>query len=167
VYPEIYKLHKNYHHERWKKNGFEEVFQCLHCDAQVVSHPMISGVQNRNHCPYCLHSRHVDHVKAGDRMSACKAIMQPIGLTVKPGRNKYAGMAFGELMLVHRCSSCGKLSINRLAADDQVEMLLEIYYESRRLELSTLKQVTLEGIRILQGEDWKLVAEQLHGTKLR
>ncbi len=76
-------------------------------------------------------------------MSACKAIMQPIGLTVKRGRNKYGEGMFGELMLIHRCSECGKLSINRIAADDQTERLMEIFFSSLGLDSSTQHQ--LEG----------------------
>jgi hypothetical protein len=88
----------------------------------VVADPFFSGVQHRNHCPYCLWSRHLDHEKAGDRLSACKAGMRPIGLTYKRTRKKY-GDQRGEMMLVHLCLDCGKVSLNRVAADDDSEML--------------------------------------------
>ena len=29
-------------------------FRCAHCNAIVSSAHMLSGVNNRNHCPYCL-----------------------------------------------------------------------------------------------------------------
>ena len=51
----------------------EKGFRCEHCGAYVYTLPMIAGVNNRNHCPFCLWSRHVDYLKPGDRMSACKA----------------------------------------------------------------------------------------------
>jgi DNA-directed RNA polymerase subunit RPC12/RpoP len=152
-------------HERRKTVVLEEVFMCLRCEADVYTNPMISGVQNRNHCPYCLCSRHLDYLIAGDRRSACKAVMQPIGLTVKPGRNKYVAKTFGELMLIHRCSECGKISINRLAADDQVEKLLELFYASLCVESSIRNQLTLNGIYILQADDWRIVVNQLHGSE--
>lgn len=138
-------------------------FQCCHCQAYVSTHPIISGVQNRNHCPYCLRSRHVDYSRAGDRMSACKAIMQPIGLTVKRRRNKYREEMFGELMLVHRCNDCGKLSINRLAADDQVDRLMELYQTSLSLDVSTSDMIETMGIHLLLADDVRLVVSQLCG----
>ena len=36
-------------------------------------------------------------------------------LTIKRSRNKYAGTRDGELMLIHRCTICAKLAINRIA----------------------------------------------------
>ena len=64
-------------------------FRCAHCHVIVSSAHLLSGVQNRNHCPYCLWSCHLDLFAAGDRLSACKTPMRPIGLTMKRGRNKY------------------------------------------------------------------------------
>ena len=163
MYPEIYNPTTNDHPDRWRRHSPEDVFTCRQCQAAVYTHPMISGVKNRNHCPYCLWSRHVDHAQPGDRMSACKAIMQPIGLTMKRGRNKYGAETCGELMLIHRCSECGKLSINRIAADDLIERLMDIFWASLGLDSPT--QYQLEGceIRLLQGDDVKLVISQLHG----
>jgi hypothetical protein len=138
-------------------------FQCRHCQAYVYTQPMISGVQNRNHCPYCLWSRHVDHIQPGDRMSACKAIMQPIGLTVKRSLNKYGVEKAGELMLIHCCKDCGKLSINRIAADDQVERLMELYKGSLSLEANTRDQLDAIGIHLLLADDAILVVSQLRG----
>ncbi len=96
-------------------------------------------------------------------MSACKALMQPIGLTVKPSRNKYRENTTGELMLIHRCDDCGKLSINRIAADDQVEKLIEIFRLSCALDSAILVQLAASDIRILQLDDWTLVSSQLRG----
>ena len=41
-------------------------FRCIHCGAHVVTSPLYAGVLNRNHCPYCLWSRHLDLFAAGD-----------------------------------------------------------------------------------------------------
>lgn len=163
MYPKIYNPTAHDHREGWWRQSSEEIFICRQCQAAVYTHPMISGVNNRNHCPYCLWSRHVDHSQPGDRMSACKAIMQPIGLTVKRGRNKYGLETYGELMLIHRCRECGKLSINRIAADDLIERLMEIFWVSLGLDSPTQRQLEGSGIRLLQGEDVKLVVGQLHG----
>ncbi len=161
---EIYTPFNHYHPNRWRRRGLEDVFTCRQCQAAVYTQPMISGVQNRNHCPYCLWSRHVDHTQPGDRLSACKASMQPIGLTVKQCHNKYGDITHGELMLIHRCSECGKLSINRIAADDQAERLMEIFHTACGLEMLIMHQLDVNGIHLLQGEDAHLVARQLLGT---
>ncbi len=101
-------------------------FECRACGDFVSANATLSGVSNRNHCPYCLSSRHLDQFEAGDRLSACKARMQPVGLTFKQRAKKYAGHQPGELMLIHQCDDCGKLSINRIAADDDSQMILAL-----------------------------------------
>lgn len=88
-----------------------EAFICRRCGVTVP--PPLSGGEHRNHCPRCLWSLHVD-LKKGDRRCACRGLMEPIALWVKPG---------GEWALVHRCESCGFLRTNRIAGDDN-EMLL-------------------------------------------
>jgi hypothetical protein len=167
MYHAIYRPSRDKYDERRKRRSLEEWFTCIQCAAQVYTQAMISGVQNRNHCPYCLCSRHMDQSLAGDRLSACRAIMQPIGLTVKPSRNKYGVLACGELMLIHRCSDCGKLSINRLAADDQVERLMEIFLASQELEMGLILRLRENGIQLLTKEDFWLVKQQLVGSEKR
>jgi hypothetical protein len=164
MYPETYDTLQSTRRRRWGRQLEEDVFLCRYCHASVSTHPLISGVQNRNHCPYCLWSRHVDHAKAGDRLSACKAIMQPIGLTIKRSYDKYGKSRLGELMLIHRCSECGKLSINRIAADDLPERLMEVFYASTSLERSIREQICANAIHLLQEDEWLLVAMQLQGT---
>src|SRR5512133_632213 len=74
-------------------------FKCNHCRQHVSAASFLSGVVNRNHCPYCLWSRHLDYYKPGDRLAACKAKMRPVGLTLKATRKKYSPESQGELML--------------------------------------------------------------------
>ena len=145
MYPKIYNPSRHHHPIPRGRYSLEDVFSCRYCQAHVYTQPLLSGVHNRNHCPYCLWSRHVDLHKPGDRLSACKAIMQPIGLTVKPGRDKFGMDCFGELMLIHRCKDCGKLSINRIAADDITERLLEIFYASIGTDAHTHVSLRSEG----------------------
>lgn len=145
----------------WGRKGIQastEVagFRCVYCQQFVSAFWMISGVRNRNHCPYCLHSRHLDLLRAGDRLAACKGAMQPVGLTFKRIRNKY-GDSPGELMLVHRCTECGKLSINRIAADDDDDALLALLDHPAHPELDA------SGIRVLTISDLNPVQAQLFG----
>ncbi len=148
---------------RRNPNTMEKGFRCDHCGAHVYTIPVIAGVNNRNHCPFCLWSRHVDYVKPGDRMSACKATMQPIGLTVKQSRDKFTLHKTGELMLIHRCSECSKLSINRIAADDQAEMVAGVYRESLSVDESILEHLNRAKINLLQADDESTVLKQLYG----
>lgn len=154
---------KTLHSGKCQAHKAENGFTCQHCGAYVYTLSMGSGVQNRNHCPFCLWSRHVDHFQAGDRLSACRAVMQPIGLTVKPTRNKYARQNAGELMLIHRCSDCGKLSINRIAADDLAEELAGIYHASLNLDETTRHHLERAGIYPLIDGDKTMVLSQLYG----
>ena len=102
-------------------------FTCKHCGRIVPAQTAESGVVNRNHCPTCLHSRHVDLFTPGDWLCACKAIMVPVRLTLKRCRDKYAAECQGELMLIHRCTNCDALSINRIAADDDLVNLMSVF----------------------------------------
>ena len=131
-------------------------FRCLHCRAYVTVERAYSAVNNRNHCPYCLWTRDLDLFEAGDRLSACKGGMQPIGLTLKERRKKYARLDQGELMLVHRCVECGKISINRIAADDFAPAILEVYETS--LHLPEIDRVLLTNSRIaLLGQEQRIL----------
>jgi len=140
-------------------------FKCAHCDVIVSSTHLLSGVNNRNHCPYCLWSCHLDLYAAGDRLSACKAPMMPIGLTMKMGRNKYQRDSPGELMLVHRCNECKALSINRIAADDDSGAIMILFQESLKFTHQIRAQCQEYGIDILKAEATKLVYTQLYGRQ--
>lgn len=92
----------------------EESFVCRVCGKTVV--PAGAGSDHRNHCPYCLSSRHLD-VEPGDRAADCGGVMEPIAVWVR--RN-------GEWALIHRCKACGTLRSNRVAADDNPMKLLSL-----------------------------------------
>jgi hypothetical protein len=164
MYPETCNPAKNHPAYRYGKTLFEDAFKCRQCNALVTTASVLSGVRNRNHCPYCLWSRHVDLFEAGDRLSACKSPMEPIGLTVKQRQNKYGSGCSGELMLIHHCQVCDKFSINRIAADDISDKLLEIFNSSE--ELDSIMRGKLEGcgIQVLQGDDHQVVMRQLWGV---
>lgn len=82
-------------------------FKCGRCRTFIG--PTLSGGRHRNHCPFCLTSRHVDRSRPGDRSSPCRALMPAIGVAFR---------ADGEQMVVHRCNGCGIERQNRVAADD-------------------------------------------------
>jgi hypothetical protein len=94
------------------RNDLDQAFKCGHCK-QFIGAPVAGGRQ-RNHCPNCLYSRHVDHTMPGDRKSSCGSLMKPVGLMSR--RN-------GEMVLIHECLGCGKQDPNRIAADDNPVLL--------------------------------------------
>ena len=138
-------------------------FNCVHCQNFVTTSEMLAGVRNRNHCPYCLWSRHLDHFDAGDRMSACKAPMKPVGLTQKKKKKKYISGTGGELMIVHLCIGCGKIAINRIAADDVSAAILEVFQLSWTLPSFIREKTRLNGITLLTDFNIELVHRQLFG----
>jgi DNA-directed RNA polymerase subunit RPC12/RpoP len=138
-------------------------FRCLHCGCPVSANPILSGVANRNHCPYCLWSRHLDLLAAGDRLSACKASMRPVGLALKQSRKKYRLPGSGELMLVHECTDCGRIALNRIAADDDVELLFETFERSLGLDRLMRSRLADAGIRLLTRSDGELLRAGLLG----
>ena len=71
---------------------------------------------SRNHVPNWLTSRNGEEER-GDRGAECGGVMGPIGVWVRKG---------GEWAIIHRCRRCGKLSSNRVAADDNPMKLMSI-----------------------------------------
>ena len=136
-------------------------FRCINCGNHVMAAHLLSGVNNRNHCPYCLWSRHLDLYSAGDRLSACKGKMKPIGLTMKKSRNRYQIKFRGELMLIHECEECGSMSINRIAADDDPDSIMEVFQASLALGHNVSTKCKEQGVAILREAD--IVSAQLYG----
>ena len=139
------------------------VFICSHC-GKKVSYKRIIGTEHRNHCPFCLWSQHEDLEISGDRKSNCHGPMKPIGLTFKKeGFDKYGNPRQGELMVIHQCQECGQISINRLAADDDTQMVLKIFANYKNLNEETLNRLKVEGIGLLTEKDKNEVMTQLFG----
>lgn len=95
--------------------GMDAPVSCKACGT-VFSGTTLSNHQ-RNHCPACLHSLHVD-IRPGDRANLCRALMQPLALLA----------GHGDWQLLHRCTRCGHLQLNRISADDDPEQLRQLLY---------------------------------------
>ena len=149
---------------RTGRNQTDDGFLCKHCNVYVSAAAFLSGVENRNHCPYCLWSRHLDLYMAGDRLSACKSPMKPIGVTVKSTGKKY-GPAHGELMLIHLCTDCEGLSINRIAADDIPQTVFSVFEGSFQLDARMRSRLETDGISALTRRDSDTVHAQLFGHR--
>ncbi len=125
---------------------------CMHCKKKIPLKAV--GTRNRNHCPLCLWSQHVDE-KIGDRKSNCLSLMKPIGLTSKKED--------GEIMIVHQCTNCGKFSKNRIAGDDNDNSIIQLLESSSLLERSVMEKLNNAGISLFH--DRQLVEEALWGKK--
>ena len=90
--------------------------------------------------------------------------MQPVGLTIKATRKKY-GPGRGELMLIHLCRECDKLSINRIAADDDPQTAFSIFEGSFQLDVGMHTSLDACGVRALDAADRDTVHVQLFGRK--
>ncbi|MEU8778722.1 RNHCP domain-containing protein [Streptomyces sp. NPDC048606] len=89
-------------------------FACAWCGLTVSAYAA-DGVP-RNHCPSCLHSRHVlDHVEGG--ASDCEGRMSPIAIAV---------LRTGDWMVIHRCVRCDELTSNPVCVDDNQLILMRM-----------------------------------------
>jgi hypothetical protein len=92
--------------------------------------------------------------------------MKPLGLTMKPGRNKYRPDQRGELMLIHECMECKALSINRIAADDDPEVVTAVFQISLQLHPQMHFVCQQYGIVVLKAKDTPAVYKRLYGHTL-
>ena len=141
----------------------EKGFTCIQCGFPVSSDRELSGVNNRNHCPRCLYSRHVDEKKAGDRKADCMSRMEPVGLTIKHTHKRYGPPEQGELMIIHVCKGCGKVSINRIAADDDAAFIYDLFKNSADAPADWKADLLAQGIRPLGLDDLTAVYSRLFG----
>ena len=105
---------KRYSKGYFKTHPATDAFTCKGCGRLVV--PEGAGSSHRNHCPYCLHSLHLDE-EPGDRASTCHGRMEPVGVWVRKN---------GEWAIFHRCTRCGTIHSNRVAADDNPMALMAL-----------------------------------------
>ena len=89
----------------------DEEFICENCGRKVST----LGYTARDHCPFCLYSKHVD-IMPGDRKNTCLGLLQPIG--IEKFRDTYK--------IVYRCLKCGDLHKNIMAKDDDMEVIISI-----------------------------------------
>ena len=92
-------------------NMIDEEFVCEHC------HQMVSKLNYtaRDHCPYCLYSKHVD-INPGDRQNKCQGLLKPIGI------DKYKD----TYKIVYECEKCHQIHRNIMANDDNYDKIIEI-----------------------------------------
>ena len=90
----------------------DEEFECEHCKKYVSK----LGYTCRDHCPFCLYSKHVD-INPGDRAEECHGDLEPVSLEID-GKKGY--------VIIFKCKKCGQIRKNKAAKDDNFEKILEI-----------------------------------------
>ena len=83
-----------------------EDFDCENCSKSITKHPEWSA---RNHCPFCLYSKHLDDRYPWDRQSKCLSVMQAVWIDYKKNKGN---------MIKHKCLKCWKEILNKVAPDD-------------------------------------------------
>ena len=89
----------------------DEGFICENCKKEVL--PL--GYTARDHCPYCLYSKHVD-INPGDRANTCCGLLKPVGI------EKYKD----TYKIIYKCEICNKEHKNVVASDDDYNKIIEI-----------------------------------------
>ena len=87
----------------------DEEFICENCGKNVTKLEYTS----RDHCPYCLHSKHVD-INPGDRLNECKGLLIPVG--IEKFKNSYK--------IIYKCQKCNSIHKNIMASDDDYEKII-------------------------------------------
>lgn len=95
--------------KKFKKN--DDSFICQNCN-KIVSK---LGYTSRDHCPFCLYSKHVD-VNPGDRQNNCLGLLKPID--IEKYKDKYK--------IIYTCSRCGEKRKNVIATDDDYNEILKL-----------------------------------------
>lgn len=98
-----------------KKENTE--FVCENCSQTIL--PLSNG-SYRNHCPFCLYSKHMDIIP-GDRNNMCHGLLRPIGVKYHSKKG---------IQIVHKCVKCGEVKVNIIAEDikqpDDIDIILKL-----------------------------------------
>lgn len=90
----------------------DEEFICENCKEKVKR----LGYSCRNHCPNCLYSKHVDKMP-GDREENCHGMLEPIDIDINSKKG---------YIIIFRCTKCGAIRKNKVAQDDNMELIYKI-----------------------------------------
>lgn len=97
-------------------NMIDENFTCEHCGKNVEK----LNYTARDHCPYCLYSKHVD-IMPGDRKNQCHGLLEPIDI------EKFKD----TFKIIYKCQKCQQLHKNIMAKDDDMNLIIELSGKSK------------------------------------
>lgn len=89
----------------------DEEFICENCGKKVGK----LVYSSRDHCPYCLYSKHVD-ILPGDRSNECRGLLKPIGI------EKYKD----TYKIIYKCDKCHEMHKNIAANDDNYDEIINL-----------------------------------------
>ena len=89
----------------------DESFICNNCNKQVEK----LNYTARDHCPYCLYSKHVD-INPGDRQNNCHGMLKPI--SIEKYKNTYK--------IIYKCEKFKETHKNVMAKDDDMNLIIEL-----------------------------------------
>ena len=89
----------------------DEEFICENCGKKVDK----LVYSSRDHCPYCLYSKHVD-ILPGDRSNECRGLLKPIGI------EKYKD----TYKIIYKCDKCHEMHKNIVANDDNYDEIIKL-----------------------------------------
>ena len=92
-------------------NMVNENFICENCKKKVSK----SSYTARDHCPYCLYSKHVD-INPGDRANTCHGLLKPIG--IEKFKDTYK--------IIYKCEKCNTIHKNIASKDDDMDLIIEL-----------------------------------------
>ena len=87
-------------------------FICEKCGKDVL--PL--GYTSRDHCPYCLYSKHVD-IMPGDRANTCMGLLRPVNIETS---NKKG------YIINYVCEKCNEKHRNKYATDDSLKQIFAV-----------------------------------------
>ena len=89
----------------------DEEFICESCGRQVKK----LNYSARDHCPYCLYSKHVD-INPGDRANTCGGLLKPVD--IEKFKDSYK--------IIYHCEKCGQSHKNIIASDDDIDVVIQL-----------------------------------------
>lgn len=89
----------------------DEEFICENCGRNVNK----LNYSARDHCPYCLYSKHVD-INPGDRSNPCRGLLKPVGI------EKFKD----TFKILYKCEKCGMEHKNIMARDDDMNLIIKL-----------------------------------------
>ncbi len=92
-------------------NMIDENFICENCGKEINK----LGYTARDHCNYCLYSKHVD-INPGDRKNTCLGLLKPIG--IEKFKDTYK--------IIYQCEKCKQIHKNIMASDDNMDLIIKL-----------------------------------------
>ena len=89
----------------------DDEFICENCHKKVEK----LKYSSRDHCPYCLYSKHVD-INPGDRLNNCQGLLEPID--IEKFKNSFK--------IIYKCQKCNKYHKNVIAKDDDINEIIHL-----------------------------------------